>query len=156
MKHYIRFIYVFMLVFISACTNNEPSKNETTAKHNEQLQKVATEKKLPRDMNNPPFTKFELEADYGANKSYEAEYDALDTQDEAEIEDFINQKLIKGQAAAEIIRNNLKIVEIDEKTPNQQAVDQIIEAFHLEHTYKAVKIEVQFPSGKEKTYIAKR
>jgi hypothetical protein len=157
MNHYIRLLFLLMLLLLAtACANEDAEKKKTTPKQETQIKKTATEKKLPRDMDNPPFTKFELEAEYDANKSYEVEYDSLKAQEEAEIEDFIHQKLIKGQEAAEIIQNNLKLIEIDEATPEQQVIDQIIEAFQLEHTYKTVKVEVRFPNGKEKTYVVKR
>ncbi|MBD1379714.1 YusW family protein [Metabacillus arenae] len=102
------------------------------------------------------FQEFDLDVMYENEQSYKAEYEGLETGEEAEIEDTINDQKLEGDEAVKEIRSKLENLTFLEDTPDEKAINEVESAFSLKEGYKNFNLKVTFENGKEKEYSVKQ
>lgn len=96
-----------------------------------------------------PYTKFDLEVKYGPNKKYDVDYELVDESGEykAEIQDFINNKNIKGMEAFQALHNLLKNNEMNKEMSKEDTIQKTLEIFQLGNDYANFDLEYTLKDG---------
>lgn len=98
------------------------------------------------------FTHFDLDVEYANDVSYNVEYTSNQNQITAELEDEINHVNAFGDDAYNQFAPYLKQLTFDEKTEDQEVLNQVMTAFGLEENFTEFELEVKFQNGKAKEY----
>ncbi|MFE7062551.1 YusW family protein [Sutcliffiella sp. NPDC057660] len=139
---------------MSAPPENAPAQDETQAPGDEST----TEEGLNGDLESQTghtYTKFDLDVEYKDNKKYEADFEA-EGNGEAEIEDTVNDNILKGDEAYKELSPMLEQLKIDANSDEQEVVTQVLEVFSLEKDYTEFELEVTFADGTSKEYKVKQ
>lgn len=96
-----------------------------------------------------PYTKFNLEVDYGPNKKYEVDYELEDENGKykAEIEDYINDKKLKGMEAFQALHNLLKDNELNKNMSKEDTIQHTLRIFQLDDSYSEFDLEYILKDG---------
>lgn len=157
-----------MLVFVSACGNgndntdgNNDANNDNTPTEQEgntdtgqdNAQSGTTADRDSTDTANLPFTSFELDVDYGENKSFEVDYDNERNDREAKIEDDNNNQVLSGEEAYQELNNRFKSFTFDKNTADEEVIKEVVKSFELNENYTKFELDIKFADGTEKEYI---
>ncbi|MFC7062187.1 YusW family protein [Halobacillus seohaensis] len=145
LMHLILLMSSFMI--LTACANQN---NQQEALDLEPMDTTPTEiDYTENEENNLNFTSFDLEVDYVDRLSYEVEYDL--NRNLASIEDLDNQKFTDSEAFNQLSTNFHKF-SFDENTPEDEVIDEVIQTFELNPTYKEFELDIEFIDGTTKEY----
>ncbi|WP_078380363.1 YusW family protein [Sutcliffiella halmapala] len=97
------------------------------------------------------FKKFDLEVKYRDNVKYEADFEA-EGNGEAEIEDDITNKKLKGDEAYQELSPKLEQLKFDPNSEDQEVLTQVLEVFGLQDDFTEFELEVTFADGTRKEY----
>ncbi len=157
-----------MLIFVSACGNgndntdgNNDANNDNTPTEQEgntdtgqgNAENGTAADRDSTDTANLPFTSFELDVDYGANKSFEVDYDNERYDREAKIEDDNNNQILSGEEAYQELNNRFKNFSFDQNTANEEVINEVIKSFELDENYTKFELDIRYADGVEKEYI---
>jgi hypothetical protein len=138
------------LLFITGCGDEEVVQNppaeqagtsETTSDQNQSSDQTVL---LLKD--------FELSVEYAKDKEYKVEYETLDNETEASIEDEVNDKHLQGDEAMDELMPLLEQLTFNEKTSKENVIKEVIAAFNLNEDYQEFELEVQFNDDTIKEY----
>lgn len=139
---------------MSAPPENVPAQDETQAPGDENT----AEEGINQDQvsqTGHTFKKFDLDVEYKDNKKFEADYETVGN-GEAEIEDTVNDKTLKGDDAYKELSPLLEQLKIDANSDEQEVVTQVLEVFSLEKDYTEFELEVTFADGTSKEFKVKQ
>ncbi len=142
-----------------AVTNPEPDKDDNTTGQtdNENTNNGTTTDATAQDdmkqkMDDLEYTKFGIDVDYNNNKDYDAEIELDNNLIEAELEDDLNGVNIEGEEAFNKIYPNVKKLKIDQSTPKEDVIAEVMKAFDLPADYIKLEVEVKFKDGTKMEY----
>lgn len=96
------------------------------------------------------FYEIEIEVSYGKDKEYEVEIEQdKDRPIKAELEDELNNEFSKGREAFDVIYPKAERLSLSSDTPEQEVIDQVLQAFELPSGYTKLEIEIKFKDGTE-------
>lgn len=151
--NYIKMMIAVLLVvgLLVGCNNKEPKVESGS----EQMKPVTADEQVMKKADAEqkfPFTHFSIEVDYGNDISYEAEYENERDGVSAEIEDEVNQVYLKGDEALTQLSKKLELLTIDEQSTDDEVLEQVLDVFKVDESYKKIEVEVTYNGGKKKEY----
>lgn len=101
------------------------------------------------------FTEFSVDADYpelddAVDISYEEDKDRV----EAEYSNRFSEQNLSGNDAMDELEPAFQQLEITKDSTDDEAIQQVVEAFGLEDGYTSMEVEVRFEDGTEKEFKA--
>ncbi|MGM0835179.1 MAG: YusW family protein [Bacillota bacterium] len=132
---------------------NAPAQDETQAPGENTTEEGINQDQVSQTGHT--FTKFDLDVEYKDNKNFEADYEA-EGNGEAEIEDTVNDKTLKGDEAYKELSPMLEQLKIDANSDQQEVVSQVLEVFSLEKDYTEFELEVTFADSTSKEFKVKQ
>lgn len=162
------FIVLFSVAFvglIAACGNaDQDSQNDGIVYEEEgvaqQEEQETTETADSVDSNDQSYMKskmeelnfyeLEVEVSYGEDKEYEVELEQDDERPvKAKLDDELNDQSSKGKEAFDVIYPKAERLSLSSDSPEQEVVDQVLQAFELPSGYTKLEIDIKFKDGKE-------
>ncbi|MGR9050020.1 YusW family protein [Halobacillus faecis] len=110
-----------------------------------------TNEKVDKARKALPFQKFELEIDYVDTLSYEIQYVSDESQTRAVIHE-IGEEKISGEKALDQLTPHFMELSFDEDSPEQEVIDDVLQVFGLDETYKEFTLRVVYSNGLEAEY----
>ncbi|MDZ5471598.1 YusW family protein [Bacillus sp. 31A1R] len=149
-------ITLFVLLIVQGCNNDRhdvsaPPENAP----------VKTEEDITNEQTNPAqnedgtmfnFSSFDLDIEYEQNKSYDASYENETDEMEAEIKDQIKDVQLQGDEAFERLKPLFQKLTFDQTTEDEKVIEEVLNVFELDSSYKKFELEVEFSDGTEKEY----
>lgn len=129
--------------------NNNNTTNQTD---NGNTNNATSQDDMKKKMDELDYTKFELDIDYNNNKDYDAEIEIDNNGVESELEDDLKGENIQGEEAFNKIYPNVKKLKIDQTTPKEEVIKEIINAFDLPEDYIKFEIDIKFKDGTKIEY----
>lgn len=169
----------FSLTFLFACgTSNQENQNEAGTNQEEQddqndrLQNEETEDDqtptedessnqnrnegsndqdyMSSQMNELDFKNIEIEISYEDDQEYEATIEQDHNRPiKAEVEDELNNVYIVGREAFDDIYEKAKELSLSHDSSDEDAIEQVLNAFDLSEDYEKFEIEIKFNDGSE-------
>lgn len=98
-----------------------------------------------------PFQQFDLEIDYVDTLSYEIQYVSNESQTRAVIHEIEEEK-ISGEKALDQLTPHFMELSFDEDSSEQEVIEDVLQVFGLDETYKEFKLRVIYSNGLEAEY----
>lgn len=98
------------------------------------------------------FSEFKLDVDYGANHSFEVNFENRNNGADVSIEDERKNQKMEGNNAYTQLEHYFKKLTIDASTPDEEVKKRIINVFNIDNSYKTIDLEVKYSDGMEKKY----
>lgn len=151
---YLKIATILLIVTIAqGCTSDQVKEPPSEAPVENEDTNLNNESKNENNVNPPyHFTNFDLEVDYGVNKSYEVSYENEADGMEIDIEDSLNGQSLNGDAALKQVEPKFKALRFDQNTSDQEVISEILNVFDLDENYSKFELEVKFEDGTEKKY----
>lgn len=131
--------------------NSDDTSNNTSDHANESANEATKDNDADRDMRQQmeelPFTKFEIGIEYSGDIEYEAEIKLRNNQVEAELENEIEGVYMKGPEAFDIIFPIVKELNIEKDTEKSEVINSTLDAFGLDHDYVEYELEIEYDDG---------
>lgn len=154
MKLFKNFLFLFLATMIlSGCNGND---NVSSPPENASVEKDTPSPSTDNNEQNDylfAFTSFDLDVDFGGNRSFEVHYENEVDGMEAEIEDnVINNENVKGNEAFERLRPIFENFTFDQTTLDDKVIAEVLEAFNLNTDYIDFELDIRFNDGTEREY----
>lgn len=134
-------------------TNDNVTNNNAVTEEDNKDGDVATDDDqayMKEKMGELPFIEFQVEVDYPDHTEYEAEIKEKSTGlIKAELEDEINDQLIRGRQAFDEIYPIAEKLDINADSEQDEVIDQVLELFDLPKDYEEIEIKVILTDGKK-------
>ncbi|SFJ98251.1 YusW-like protein [Halobacillus dabanensis] len=156
MKNIIILVMLSMLV-LTGCNTGAPEERAQDS----QPQQMSTErtdgiKNVSHPIGNKegtklPFMVFDLEIDYVDTLSYEIEYRQQGDQTTAVINE-IGKEEISGEKAFDQLTPHFMELSFDEESSKDEVINDVLNVFGLDETYKEFKLYVTYNNGQRLEY----
>lgn len=154
-------ILAVSLILISGCmadTNEEQKMNYeqqqlSTPPTNDSINDMNydTNEKVDKARKALPFKQFDLEIDYVDTLSYEIQYVSNESHTRAVIHE-IGEEKISGEKALDQLTPHFMELSFDEDSSEQEVIEDVIQVFGLDDTYKEFTLRVIYSNGVEAEY----
>lgn len=138
----LRFLAIAMTFFLMGCTNASPTEERST---DQPL--VNTPNEIERK--DYGFSKFDLEIEVADDTMIEVEYDATESNFDAQFENYNDNIKLKDEAAMEQIDSFFNAISISQESEDEQLINAILHYFDIAH-YTEFEVEVDFNDGTTK------
>ncbi|MBX0356314.1 YusW family protein [Halobacillus sp. Nhm2S1] len=110
-----------------------------------------TNEKVDKARKALPFQQFDLEIDYVDTLSYQIKYVSNEAQTRAVINE-IGEEKISGEKALDQLTPHFMELSFDEDSSEQEVIEDVLQVFGLDETYKEFKLRVVYSNGLEAEY----
>ncbi|WLR46834.1 YusW family protein [Halobacillus litoralis] len=110
-----------------------------------------TNEKVDKARKALPFQQFVLEIDYVDTLSYEIQYVSDESQTRAVIHE-IGEEKISGEKALNQLTPHFMELSFDEDSSEQEVIEDVLQVFGLDETYKEFTLRVVYSNGIEAEY----
>ncbi|REJ09639.1 YusW family protein [Halobacillus trueperi] len=154
-------ILALCLIVMSGCTADKNGKQMmdyeqqplSTAPTTDSLNDMndQTNEKVDNAIKALPFQQFDLEIDYVDTLSYQIKYVSNEAQTRAIINE-IGEEKISGEKALDQLTPHFMELSFDEDSSEQEVIEDVLQVFGLDETYKEFKLRVVYSNGLEAEY----
>lgn len=166
MKKFTLLIPLCLLFFLVGCNKSDPTLDNhpkeqldgTRTNYRPPLEKndsgnkstgMTYDETLQRQLNELPFTQFDLRVTYAVGKYYELHFKNIDPKGQffALIQDNLSGSMLKGGDAFMAIYNLFKDIQLDSDEPPEDFAHHILNTLRLEPEYQTISLEMTLEHG---------
>lgn len=166
MKKWILFIPLCLLFILVGCNKNDPTIDNhpkeqldgSRVNYRPPLEKndsgnkstgMTYDETVQRQLNELPFTQFDLKVTYGVGEYYELHFKNIDPKGQffALIQDNLSGGLLKGGDAFMAIYNLFKDIQLDGDEASEDFAHHILSTLRIDSDYQTISLEMTLENG---------